>query len=699
MAAKKVNPDAAPPDLPTKALIIAHIKVLLQAAVNAYEPDDWDEDISLDNFAINSDELANLVKGEIFTVEDQWNENSWDSISKHTSEKFEEMRDEIIESSPIAEAIAALAEKDDVDEDDLIDEIKAHDELDRDNFDIGDLAYYKYNYSGSVVIKTGVGSPEGIMPGDSLYEFLHTLRIAPRVFLQHALPIVREEIESGRGDIRDVCVEWASNHHGIEDEADVTVDQAIKAYSREVKKGCELYAKAHGEPFEFARPPAVKDVAQLVKLLSEHGGRDDVALCFNVGSDYLRDVSKSMNRFEKGGVLGDGQHVEVHCANLEFDSGSIGIDAPMVIAMENFSFDEVNCRSADDLVTQDRDSHLYGKGYELFLDIERHARQKPSPWRKLPSPKECAKTIRHHIDGMSPWARGRFVETAKRIFNDSPAVQEVTQAVLQSLHDKPPKARTKKAMEADLESVMDGGRRDERNVDRIKGLVAEGIDLEARDKFGNTPLLRACARADRYLIKALLDAGADPRAINQDGHNAINLYTLGGSNHINFKRVSDDKPPHVLERLLRSGIDLNAMAPESYDPHARMVPGGAIGKLVKKINSDGLQDFLTVARSSGADFGAWTLDGAPLVISLCRFRDYEHAALLLNNGARHDVAWEGLSLQEHLLKELAAATERNNQWAIEAIEPCLALVRAMEAKAHMGRLQSQYVKRAPGVPA
>lgn len=55
----------------------------------------------------------------------------------------------------------------------------------------------------------------------------------------------------------------------------------------------------------------------------------------------------------------------------------------------------------------------------------------------------------------------------------------------------------------------------------IKFLLAQGADINARDKKGETPLMHAAGNGGQTHVQALLDAGADIAAVDGKGHDAI----------------------------------------------------------------------------------------------------------------------------------------------------------------------------------
>ena len=62
----------------------------------------------------------------------------------------------------------------------------------------------------------------------------------------------------------------------------------------------------------------------------------------------------------------------------------------------------------------------------------------------------------------------------------------------------------------------------------IVDAVKCGNDIEARDRYGNTPLIAACSRGDDIAAFALLRCGADHTPCNEDGVNPRDAATAAG---------------------------------------------------------------------------------------------------------------------------------------------------------------------------
>ncbi|KAH9180932.1 hypothetical protein AeNC1_017093 [Aphanomyces euteiches] len=80
----------------------------------------------------------------------------------------------------------------------------------------------------------------------------------------------------------------------------------------------------------------------------------------------------------------------------------------------------------------------------------------------------------------------------------------------------------------------------------VKELVANGANIEARNKNGNTPLIDAALKGHLEVVQALLDLGADVNARNEWDDRAHMCASWEG--HLD-----------VLKLLLAHGADVNAM--------------------------------------------------------------------------------------------------------------------------------------------
>ena len=69
---------------------------------------------------------------------------------------------------------------------------------------------------------------------------------------------------------------------------------------------------------------------------------------------------------------------------------------------------------------------------------------------------------------------------------------------------------------------------------RFFSLIERGADVEAAQHGGYTPLHSAAANGNDELVTLLLDGGADPARLTDDGHTAAALATERG--HVDLGR-------------------------------------------------------------------------------------------------------------------------------------------------------------------
>ncbi len=84
----------------------------------------------------------------------------------------------------------------------------------------------------------------------------------------------------------------------------------------------------------------------------------------------------------------------------------------------------------------------------------------------------------------------------------------------------------------------------ENNIELVELLIERGAELEIRDVYGNTPLIRAVSsfRGNGEVIDYLLSKGADMNVKNDYGHSAIEwAKNVGNYNIVQFFEKYIDK--------------------------------------------------------------------------------------------------------------------------------------------------------------
>ena len=66
-----------------------------------------------------------------------------------------------------------------------------------------------------------------------------------------------------------------------------------------------------------------------------------------------------------------------------------------------------------------------------------------------------------------------------------------------------------------------------RNLDVIDLLLAAGIDVNQKNMLGMSAFLLAAGYGNKRLVHMILQAGADPKATNDFGNNAIHIAVVG----------------------------------------------------------------------------------------------------------------------------------------------------------------------------
>ncbi len=136
------------------------------------------------------------------------------------------------------------------------------------------------------------------------------------------------------------------------------------------------------------------------------------------------------------------------------------------------------------------------------------------------------------------------------------------------------------------------------SVDAVKRLVEFGANIEAREpKEGQTALMWAAAEHHADVVKALLDAHADPRAHSKQGFMPIHFAAREG-----------DLP--VVQTLLAAGVDINILteADKGAVPAQGRTPSGLIIGGAKTQGAVGYTPLLVATVRAQVPLALWLLD-------------------------------------------------------------------------------------------
>lgn len=87
------------------------------------------------------------------------------------------------------------------------------------------------------------------------------------------------------------------------------------------------------------------------------------------------------------------------------------------------------------------------------------------------------------------------------------------------------------------------------DLNRVKKLVEDGVDLNIKSSTGGTVLMEATSAGRLEMTKYLIELGVDINARDEDGYNAL------------FYAIKYDHPLEVAKYLIELGSDLDIGSP------------------------------------------------------------------------------------------------------------------------------------------
>jgi len=197
------------------------------------------------------------------------------------------------------------------------------------------------------------------------------------------------------------------------------------------------------------------------------------------------------------------------------------------------------------------------------------------------------------------------------------------------------------------------------DVERVKALLKAGADPRARNDYGATPLSEAAVTGNVALIKALLDAGADVESANDDGMTALMIVARTGrvdAAELLLRRgakvdarekwrqqtalmwAAAQAQPQMVRLLVKHRADVNARSlvnewerQVTVEPRSQARPSGGFTPLLYAARR-GCAECARELIAGGADVNLPDPDGVtPLLLATLNF-NFDTARLLLEKG-------------------------------------------------------------------
>lgn len=174
------------------------------------------------------------------------------------------------------------------------------------------------------------------------------------------------------------------------------------------------------------------------------------------------------------------------------------------------------------------------------------------------------------------------------------------------------------------------------NGKAVAKMAAAGVDLDARGKYGMTPVLWAVVERDPKALRTLLKAGANPDLADGEGH-------------VPLEWAVQYPNPVIMDLLLAHGADPNAK-----DHNGHPVTFDAVDR--------DHWDHLDKLIAAGADMEATSRSGDTLLLYLAIFNQFDKVAEFIERGADYTRTSHGTGLPYYVQENRIDPKSPNAIW-------------------------------------
>jgi len=137
------------------------------------------------------------------------------------------------------------------------------------------------------------------------------------------------------------------------------------------------------------------------------------------------------------------------------------------------------------------------------------------------------------------------------------------------------------------------------DIEKVKTLLAQGADVNAKSRYGATPLFFACDRSNTEMVKLLLEKGADPN-VQDTFYKATPLGWALGKNNPDIIRMLIEKGAKEKTQALNFGVGGGHVAVVKAVLDKGGVEQTALDKALRTATNKGSKEIIDMLKGAGA---------------------------------------------------------------------------------------------------